>query len=223
MNGLDKIIEKILTDAEEAAALTRQQADAEIAAINEESAKVMERIVAIIEAQTEKEEAQIRFRSESAAAMARRNALLDAKSKVMDEAYAAAIKFFLDLPSAEYAVLLVKILAGTVQERVCDIERMRAYGETFIGEADSLPFEVILNEKDQKNLGGSLLIALRKEYADAISSSILDKITISDSTVDITGGLILRHGDIEANCSLELLVEQIRPVLDAQVYETLFS
>ena len=47
--------------------------------------------------------------------------------------------------------------------------------------------------------------------------------TLSDETRDITGGLILRRGNIEANCSVELLVELCKGELSSRLADILFK
>ena len=49
------------------------------------------------------------------------------------------------------------------------------------------------------------------------------KLTLSDKTGSFAGGLILRRGSIEANCTAELLVELCRSEMSAQIAELLFA
>ena len=49
------------------------------------------------------------------------------------------------------------------------------------------------------------------------------KLTLSDDTGDFRGGLILRRGSIEANCTVELLVELCRGDMSAQLAGVLFE
>lgn len=223
MNGLDKIIDRIISEAEESAKLIKKQSEAEISVIEEESKHISEKIISSIEERTRKEEAQISARAESSAVMARRNALLDAKSKVLDETYEAALNFFLELPNSDYVSLLVKILAGTLASRIGDLEQMRAYGEEYITDYDGVDFEIVLNSRDSQKLGNKILSQFRDEYASSFDKNIISRVKISGTTADIPGGLILRHGDVEANCSIDLLIDRIRPELDAKVYKILFD
>jgi len=47
--------------------------------------------------------------------------------------------------------------------------------------------------------------------------------TLSDETRDIAGGLILRRGSIEANCSVELLVELCKGEMASKLADILFK
>ena len=49
------------------------------------------------------------------------------------------------------------------------------------------------------------------------------KLTLAGETGDFKGGLILRRGSIEANCTVELLVELCRGEMSAQLAKVLFE
>ena len=49
------------------------------------------------------------------------------------------------------------------------------------------------------------------------------KLTLSDETGDFKGGLILRRGNIEVNCTAELLVELARGDMSAEIAGLLFG
>lgn len=223
MNGLDKIISKIISEAEEAAKQTKQQAELEISAIEEESGEIVKRIVSQIETRTKREEALLASQAESSAAMAKRNIILDAKSKMLEETYKEALSFFLRLSKTEYVNFLVKILTGTLSSRLADLAQMKEYGEDYVSNYDDLDFEIVLNEPDKKNLGDTLLSQFKDDSGNLFDKTILKRVKISEQISDIPGGLILKHGDVEANCAIDLLIERIRPELDSKVYAILFS
>ena len=74
--------------------------------------------------------------------------------------------------------------------------------------------EIILNARDRERIGKLLLAAVNADGA---------KMTISEETRDLTGGLILRRGSIETNCSVELLVELCRGEMSAKLADVLFD
>ena len=49
------------------------------------------------------------------------------------------------------------------------------------------------------------------------------KLSLSAATGDFAGGLILKRGSIEANCTIELLVELCRGDMSAQLAKVLFE
>ena len=73
--------------------------------------------------------------------------------------------------------------------------------------------EIILNAADRDRLGEELLKAVNADGA---------KMTLSDETGDMAGGLILKRGSIEANCSIELLVELCKGELSSRLADILF-
>ena len=73
--------------------------------------------------------------------------------------------------------------------------------------------EIVLNAKDRT--------AAVTERANALLSG--GKLSLSADTGDFAGGLILRRGNIEANCTIELLVELCRGDMSAQLAKVLFE
>lgn len=49
------------------------------------------------------------------------------------------------------------------------------------------------------------------------------KLTLGDSRIDASGGFILKNGNIETNCTWEMLVRWIKDDLEAEVAKRLFS
>ena len=49
------------------------------------------------------------------------------------------------------------------------------------------------------------------------------KLVLSNDTADIEGGLLLRYGDVEINCSISMLIDSIRSSVEAKVYRALFD
>ena len=72
--------------------------------------------------------------------------------------------------------------------------------------------EVLLNKSDRDRIGADL-VKLFKGTA----------LTLSDETVDIEGGCILRRGKISYNASLEKLLSNAREELTAEVAGILFK
>ena len=72
--------------------------------------------------------------------------------------------------------------------------------------------EVLLNKTDRDRIGAEL-VNLFKGTA----------LTLSDETVDIEGGCILRRGNISYNASLEKLLSNAREELTAEVAGILFK
>ena len=76
--------------------------------------------------------------------------------------------------------------------------------------------KIVLNARDRKAIGEKLVKAANARLKNG-------RLTLAEETGDFAGGLILRRGSIEANCTVELLVELSRSELSAQVAEILFQ
>lgn len=68
---------------------------------------------------------------------------------------------------------------------------------------------VQLNTGDKKILGGKL-------KTDGI------KISIDDETGDFSGGLIIKEGDIETNCTLEVIMKNAKTEMESEIAAMLF-
>ena len=76
--------------------------------------------------------------------------------------------------------------------------------------------EIILNARDRNAIG--------KDVVDAANAAVSGgRMTLSESTGDFSGGLILKRGNVEANCTVELLVDLKRGDLSAKLAKVLFS
>ena len=48
-------------------------------------------------------------------------------------------------------------------------------------------------------------------------------VSVAEETADIRGGLILRYGDIETNCSVKAVISSVRADTESEVVKVLFS
>ena len=118
-----------------------------------------------------------------------------------------------DFDKQAAALYAERIRAGVkeTQDQVDGTERIARIRASVTGEE-----EILLNPRDREAIGAKLVKA-----ANALLPN--GKLSLSDETRDIAGGLILRRGSIEANCSAELLVELSQSDLSAKVAEILFQ
>lgn len=221
MNNLDKIIEKITEETKVRTSAIAEKAQAEADAIiakAEEKARLEREAVM---AATEKECDNIVFRAESAAAMRQREILLNAKVQKIEEIYTKAENSLYELNDAEYTRLLSRLIAGAVSDRLRAVADLTAlYGET--ESAETPVFEAILNTADKEKFGLAAVdgaLALLQESGADLGDVAL---SLSDTTAAIRGGVILRYGDIETNCSVKALIASAKTKVDADVVKTLF-
>ena len=115
------------------------------------------------------------------------------------KAFADAAEQLVNLPQEQY----VKFLAAQAAKA-----------------ADTGAEELIFNTRDAGTVGPAVA-----EAANALleQRGVKGALTVSGETREISGGVIVRQGNIEVNCAVETLVQLRRSELASQVAEILFS
>jgi V/A-type H+-transporting ATPase subunit E len=220
MTGLEKVTGKIIADAEADARVILEKAEAECEAIKAKYAAETEAEVEKLTDECDRECQALVIRARSSAAMAKRNAVLEARAKLIDDAYAAAEKQIRNMNGEQYLELLQKMLRSALKSQLeGEEESMRLYGEDISPAA----YEVVLNSRDRETYGEKLLEAYREGYGARLSPATLAKLRLAPDTAPIDGGIILRCGPVEANCSLSMLMAANRRETEARVSRILFG
>lgn len=220
MTGLDKMTAKIIADAQAEADRILKDADAECEAINARYLAEAGAECARLGESAERECESLITRARSSAAMAKREAYLMAQSKLVDRAFAMAEKEILSLPADKYLDLLISMLKGAIKRQIeSEKENREIYGE------DTAPeiYEVLLNYHDREHYGKDLIEGLHRNLVGKMKLADLEKVKLSSDTVNINGGLILRCGDVEANCALSMMFAEVRRTTEAKVSAALFA
>lgn len=222
LNGLEKITDKIIAEANAEAEKILADASAECARISadyeQRAAALKEKLLAI----AEKENSDLVLRAKSNASMQERNILLGTESELIDGVFASAEKAILSQDPAAYTELLVGLLTAAFSEQ---LEAEKTGVELYGAEDAVIPtaYEVIFNQKDHDKYGAAVVEGARKKLAGKAPAEKLSMLKLSDTTVSTVGGVILRYGDIESNCSLDLLFAQLRSELEGEVGHLLFD
>ena len=223
VTGLEKITGKILSEAQADAARTIAEAQEKCDAVRAEYAA---RADALTEQQREdarREGERITARAKSGVAMDKRNILLAARADMIDETYAAAYAELKSLPEEDYLSLLVRLLTDALV--TCREERkqnLALYGDEEVT-AEPEKYEVILNSRDRDAYGEKVLAGVRRAVVGKVETAVLDKLVLSADTARMDGGLILKYGDVETNCSLEVVFADVRERTEAEVSRMLFD
>ncbi|MBE6702106.1 MAG: hypothetical protein E7585_01675 [Ruminococcaceae bacterium] len=220
MTGLEKITERILADAKEKARGILEAAQNDCRQMAAEYAEQAERIREEIADRAMAESEDMIARSKSAAAMARRNILLAAKGEILDETFAAAKTHICDTDYGKYRELLVALLSCALMEQAKNEQASLALGDE-VAAFDA--YEVFLNEQDLRRFGNRIVEDARRVTERRIGAERAAKLRLSDTPAEIDGGLILRYGDTEANCSLSVMLAQMRRELEGRVSQILFD
>ena len=220
MTGLDKIIDRILGDAKARAREILETAGAECRALAEDYATRAERIRQDIAVDAEAKGEAIVARARSAAAMERRTLLAQTRAALLDEAFEGAKAEVRDTDFGKYRELLIALLAGALVEEAESTDRAIAFGDEV---AEFECYEVLFNEADRAAYGPAVVEGAKRAARAKIGAARAEKVRLSENTADIDGGLVLRCGDIELNCSLSMLMSEMRRAIESQVSAILFA
>ena len=220
MTGLEKVTGKIIADAEADARVILDRAEAECAAVKEKYAAATEAELEKLREENDRECQSLIIRARSSAAMAKRNALLEARAALLDEAYAMAERQIKNMNPEQYLDLLQKMLRSALKNQLAgEEESMRLYGE----DISPAVYEVILNSRDRDTYGETLLPAFKTGYGARLPETAHAKLRMAAETAPIDGGLVLRCGPVETNCSLAMLMAENRRETEARVSRILFG
>ena len=195
MKGTEKIIAHIQADA-------KAQADAILAQAEQQCAEIRRNYERKAkDAYAEKIRLGVKSNQDKLDSVERltrmesRKAILALKQEMVSAGFDKAVEELIALPQEKYIALLAKL----------------AFQASSTGDE-----EIVLNARDKAEIGAAVVKA-----ANALLPG--GKLTLSDDTGDFKGGLILRRGSIEANCTVELLVELCRGDMSAQLAGVLFE
>lgn len=220
MTGLEKILHRISEDAEEHARATLEAAGKECKAVAEEYAARADRIREESAQRTLRECEEMVSRTRSAAAMTRRNILLEAKAQVLDEAFEAARAEICDTDYGKYRELLIALLSSALLEQVKNEKESLACGDEI---TPVEYYEIALNQADLARFGKNILEGAGRVVERRIGAERMAKLRLCETPAPIDGGLILRYGSVEVNCSLTTLLAGMRQELEERVLAVLFG
>ena len=196
MKGIDKIVSRLESDAQ-----------AEIDALNAETRRQCDEILAgyrekadaAYEQRLREGKAGAAQRAErmaSAADLEAKKLLLAFKQEMVGDVFTRAAAKLAKLPKKEYIAFL----------------SAQAVKAAINGQG-----ELVFNKKDAAEVGAEVAKAANAQLGSN------GKLTVSKETRNIPGGMIVKNGDIEANCSVDVLVHLRRNDLSSQVAEILFA
>lgn len=199
MRGTEKIIAHIQADAKAQADAILAQAEQQCAQIRQEYEKQAKEaygsaIRAGVRDCQEKTDSVERI-----ARMEAKKALLALKQDLVSQSFDKARQRLISLPVKQMVPFLAKLAA---QASVTGDE------------------EILLSAKDRAKLGDKVVKAANELLAAQGKTADL---RLAGEAGDFEGGLILRRGSVEANCTLGLLVELQRADMAAELAGVLFS
>lgn len=199
MTGIEKITARIQADAQ-------QEIDAVLAEANSQAVEIDARYAAQAkQAETEilekgrQSAAELRQRLNSNAQMDAKKQELAAKQALLDEAFQLAYEKLTQLPEREYEDLLAKLAV-----------RASTSGKE----------QLIFSQADRATFGGKVTAKANGLLAKAGKTA---ELTLSQTTGDFQGGLLICDGDVEVNCTFETLVRMARNEIVGDVTKALFA
>ena len=195
MKGTEKIIAHIRSDAEAQAAAILAQAEQQCAEITEAYEQKAK------EAYGEKIRAGVKECEDRVDSMGRiaqmeaRKSVLALKQELVSKGFEKAEELIINLPEDEYVQLLAKLAAEA----------------SVTGDE-----EIVLNERDSA-IAGKVVAAANEKLGEK------GALTASGETGSFSGGLILRRGNIEVNCTAGLLVELCRGEMSSALAGVMFA
>lgn len=220
MNGLEKITDRILAEAQAQAERILADAQAECDKIRKTYAARAEEICQRLSDEAQREGAELVARERASAATERSQAILSVKSRLLDEVFTGAQRSVCELDAEQYTDTLIGLLCAAMTEQT-DIEKRNCalYGEAVRDER----YEVLFCRRDRERYGQAVVEGARRRLGAKISPEALDRLTLAKEEAAIEGGLVLRCGRIESNCSLELIFADLRRELETEVSRALFE
>ena len=193
MNGIEKIIQRIESEAQ--AEIDRTLADAreKAAAIADTYRKQAEAEARELGAKNEKAAAEREERLVSSAQMEARKVQLAAKQDMVERAYALALDKLCAMPEEQYVAVLADLLV-----------KASSNGRE----------EAVFSKEDRGRVGEKAVVK-----ANALSGK---QLRLSAETQPIRGGFILKDKNVEVNCAFETLVRLQKAETAGVVVKTLF-
>ena len=133
------------------------------------------------------------------AEMEAKKSVLSVKQEMISAAFDAAREEIVNMPRDKYTQFLARMAAEA---------------------AASGMEEIVLNARDKAEVGKSVCKAANELLS---AKGPPGKLTVSEDTADISGGVIVRFGGIETNCSIDALIRQRRSGLSTEVAAALFE
>ena len=194
MNGLEKINQRIRQDGSDEVAAIQAETDSRVRTIRDDYRAQIAQLEADASARRSQAVAERLERLGGSADMERRQMLLAAKQGCIDEAFARAARALGDLPRQDYVALLARLAAEN-------------------GNGDE---ELVLSAADRDAIGPAVVSA-----ANALKPGAA--FTLSSESRDLGGGLVLKRGLVEVNCTFDTRLRQLRQEMATDVAQILFA
>lgn len=197
MQGIEKIIAKIISDAELDAKATAEQTKAQIGELQSKCDLQTKKAIDKLNEEADEKAGQYKSRAKTMADLESRRNSLATKRELVELAFCEAANKIQDIDDATYLDFMKKLLVS-------------------LEETDG---ELVVSKNDTK-ITQSLIDDAKAELS---TKGIDCSITLSQDKGDFSGGFILKRGRIETNCTLDMLVKSAKRDLEQEVAGVLFT
>lgn len=199
MEGINKITERIAAETSEEIAAIQAEAAEKCSAIKAEyDQKAQEEYWKLIREGAKECEAYGQ-RLSGAAAMEAKKSVLAMKQEAISRVFDKTVESLCNMPEDKYVDFLARQAANAASTGL---------------------EELIFNEKDKTACSKAVVKAANELLK---KRGLYPKLTVSEITGNFKGGLLVKQGDIEVNCTVEKLVELSKTEMTAQVAGVMFA
>lgn len=199
MTGSDRIKTKILEEAKKSAEQYLSEAKIEAQGLITTAEKDVLIKITKTKAIAEEEAVNVKKRMHAVAGLENRKRILKVRQDMVGASFDNALEKAAHLPDEQYGAMMSGYILNAVRE----------------GEG-----EILLNERDKKRLGPEFVKKINASLKTLGKASTL---RLSDGSIRSKGGFILKYGDMEINSTLEIIVSQLRPMIEGEVAAILFK
>ena len=227
MNGIEKITGQIDADLQKELDDLKAQTQTRAAEITAGYDRQAQELTQSILERGRREADLRRERLDSVAQLEARKLTLSAKQEMVARAFDLALQKLTELPEADYSALLARLAveaSRTGREQVIFSQKDRArYGKQVVTQANEILAKRVapkLPEDLTASRAGAVLDRVVTGASAVLSGTGM--LTVAEEIRPMAGGLILRDGRVESNCSFEVLIRLQRGPLSAEVARVLF-
>jgi len=219
VNGVSNITDKIINEAKAWSEAQIAEGKAESDAIRQEfadTAAVQGReVISAAEARA----AAILERAKSQADMDHRKRILSTRQTAVGRSFDMALQALTQMPQEDRALLMVRL---AVQHQTGDAELIfSAADQALVGPLVVETVNAVYKRQQIKEtFSGSVLEQLKKLISP---HPVKHSVTLSPTVGGFVGGFIIKEGDIEKNCTFEVLLGAVRDELEGDVSSILFK
>jgi V/A-type H+-transporting ATPase subunit E len=197
--SIESLVDKILGDTRKTAAEIERKVLEEVRDRDEAAGKEIQRITEGAREKAERSMAERKQRMLSMAELEGRKTVLTVKQELIEEAFGRAIDKVLSLDPEAYGAFVINLI----------LQADPAGDE-----------EVALNQEDRDRLGDGWVKRLNRQL---IENKKKGEMRIAGETRSIRGGVILKRGRKEVNCSIESVILSKRNQMEAKIASVLFG